>query len=86
MVKHKGRWLPKAFAEQWDAKKEGFFLVELGENEFRWRLPLSSLLPLTICPTCGEELSGAYKFCPWDGTKLSETTVVGGAAETEPVS
>lgn len=55
-----------------DAKKEGSFSVELGEREFRWRLPLGSLLPPKICPTCGEKLSGAYKFCPWDGTKLPE--------------
>lgn len=51
-----------------DAKKEGAFSVELGKGKFRWRLPLGSLLPLKMCPTCGEKLSGAYKFCPWDGT------------------
>lgn len=55
-----------------DSKKEGSFSVEMGEREFRWRLPLGSLLPPKICPTCGEKLSGAYKFCPWDGTKLPE--------------
>jgi hypothetical protein len=56
-----------------EAKKEGTFSVELNEREFSWRLPLSSLLPPKICPTCGEKLSGAYKFCPWDGSKLPET-------------
>jgi len=53
-----------------DAKGEGSLSVKLGEKEFRWRLPLGSLLPPKICPTCKEKLSGAYKFCPWDGTKL----------------
>lgn len=53
-----------------DAKSEGTFSVKLGEIEYKWRLPLSSLLPPKICPTCGEKLSGAYKFCPWDGTRL----------------
>ncbi|MDD4980638.1 MAG: hypothetical protein PHC54_05155 [Candidatus Omnitrophica bacterium] len=53
-----------------DAKKDGIFLVKLDEREFRWKLPLGSLLPSKICPTCGEKISGAYKFCPWDGTKL----------------
>lgn len=53
-----------------NAKKEGVFYIELGKREFRWRLPLGSLLPPKTCPTCGEKLSGAYKFCPWDGTKL----------------
>jgi hypothetical protein len=52
------------------AKNEGAFSVKLGERQFRWRLPLGSLLPAKICPTCNEKLSGAYKFCPWDGTKL----------------
>jgi hypothetical protein len=55
-----------------DAKREGAFSVKLGEREFRWRLPLGSVLPAKICPTCRKELSGAYKFCPWDGTKLPE--------------
>jgi len=55
-----------------EAKKEGTFSVELGEREFIWRLPMGSLLPPKICPTCGEKLSGAYKFCPWDGSKLPD--------------
>ncbi len=53
-----------------DAKKEGAFSVKLGEREFRWKLPLGSLLPPKICPTCHEKVSGSYKFCPWDGTRL----------------
>lgn len=53
-----------------EAKKEGIFLVKLGEREFRWKLPLGSLLPPKICPTCKEKVSGSYKYCPWDGTKL----------------
>lgn len=53
-----------------EAKKEGVFSVKLGEREFRWKLPLSSLLPPKICPTCQEKVSGSYKYCPWDGTKL----------------
>ncbi len=56
-----------------DPKKDGSFSVELGKKEFRWRLPLGSLVPPKICPTCGEKLNGAYKFCPWDGAKLPET-------------
>jgi len=53
-----------------DTKKEGAFSVKLGQREFRWKLPLGSLLPPKICPTCKEKISGAYRFCPWDGTKL----------------
>ncbi len=55
-----------------DAKKEGVFVVMVGQEEFRWRLPLGALLPPKACPQCGEVLSGAYQFCPWDGTRLKE--------------
>ena len=54
-----------------NATKEGSFSVELGEGRvFNWELPLSSLLALKTCPACGRKLNGAYKYCPWDGTKL----------------
>lgn len=54
-----------------NATKEGSFSVELGEGRaFSWELPLSSLLSLKTCPACGKKLNGAYKYCPWDGTKL----------------
>jgi hypothetical protein len=56
-----------------DPKGEDSFTVALGEREFKWRLPLGSLLPKKICPTCGDELNGAYSYCPWDGTKLPQT-------------
>ena len=61
----------KAGADIANAKQEGAFSVQLdGGREFKWSLPLSSLIPLKTCPTCNQKLSGAYKFCPWDGTKL----------------
>ena len=55
-----------------DAGSEGTFSVELGQRKFKWRLPLGSLLLPKICPVCKEKLNGAYKFCPWDGTRLPE--------------
>jgi hypothetical protein len=57
-----------------DERKEGVFYVEVGKKEFRWRLPLSSVLIPKTCPTCKEIVSGAYKYCPYDGTKLPEIT------------
>lgn len=54
-----------------DPTKEGSCEVEVGTRQFKWRLPLGSVLPRQKCPTCGEMLSGAYKFCPYDGTKLA---------------
>src|SRR6266567_5049864 len=56
-----------------DATKDGVFYAEVGDKEFRWRLPLGSLLAPKICPVCKEKLSGAYKYCPWDATKLPDT-------------
>ena len=55
------------------AKKEGVFWVELGEREFKWRLPLGSLFPPKICPKCKEKCSGAWQFCPWCGTELPKS-------------
>ena len=55
-----------------DESKEGEFYLEVGKKEFRWRLPLGSILPHKTCPVCKEILSGAYKYCPYDGTKLPE--------------
>ena len=52
------------------ATKEGHFSVNFGGREFKWRLPLGSLLPLKTCPIDGEKLNGAWKFCPWHGKKL----------------
>ena len=48
-----------------DPREQGVFAVQLGENTFRWRLPLGSLLPPKICPTitCKEKCSGAWNFC-----------------------
>lgn len=53
-----------------DAKKEGAFSLRLAGKEFKWRLPLGSLLPPKTCPVDGEKLNGAWKFCPWHGSKL----------------
>lgn len=53
-----------------NAKTESNFSVLLNKTEFKWRLPLSSLLHPKICPVDGEKLSGAWKFCPWHGVEL----------------
>lgn len=53
-----------------EATKEGAFTIRLGENSFTWKLPLGSLLPSKVCPVDGEELNGAWKYCPWHGEML----------------
>jgi len=54
-----------------DPTKKGSFSVQLADEEFRWRLPLDSILPVKQCPACKEECRGSWSFCPWCGTKLS---------------
>lgn len=56
-----------------DVKKQGAFSVKFDEREFRWRLPLGSLLPPKICTRCKEKCSGAWNFCPWCGTELPKS-------------
>jgi len=55
-----------------EATQDGKFSVLLGEGEFKWRTPLDALVSPKTCPKCKENMSGAFKFCPWDGTKLPE--------------
>lgn len=59
------RWL--------DPLKPGSFTVTLNAEEFRWRLPLGSLLPDKKCPKCSETFPGNYAFCPFDATPLTES-------------
>jgi hypothetical protein len=53
-----------------NAHSKGSFSVKLNDQTFKWRLPLGSVVPPKVCPKCGEELNGAYDYCPYDGTKL----------------
>jgi hypothetical protein len=55
-----------------DPNGEGRVTLAENEHSFSWRLPLASLLPEKVCPKCGEHLPGNYKYCPYDGTKLSD--------------
>jgi hypothetical protein len=55
-----------------DPTMNGFFSIELGNDTYTWKLPLASLLTPKTCPKCGEELSGAWAYCPWDGATLPE--------------
>lgn len=53
-----------------EAKKEGGFTLKMGRSNFQWKLPLGSILPPKVCPIDGEELNGAWKYCPWHGETL----------------
>ncbi len=52
------------------AKEEGTFSIKLNGEEFKYRLPLGSVLAKKTCPLYNEQLNGAWKYCPWHGTKL----------------
>jgi hypothetical protein len=55
-----------------DPGKPGSLIVKVNVEEFRWRLPLGSLLPRRVCPKCSETFPGNYEFCPFDATPLKE--------------
>ncbi|MGE3109992.1 MAG: hypothetical protein AB7G11_06585 [Phycisphaerales bacterium] len=53
-----------------DPRSDGMLQVKVNERAVKFRLPLGSLMPEKVCPTCAESLNGAWKFCPWDGAAL----------------
>ena len=53
-----------------DPRGKGQFKVTVADQEFRWRLPLDSILPSQTCAKCKEECKGSWTYCPWCGTKL----------------
>ena len=50
--------------------RNDIFLIKLGDNEFKWKLPLSSLFPPIICEKCKQKCLSTWNYCPWCGTKL----------------
>ncbi|WP_420573161.1 hypothetical protein [Kordia sp.] len=44
------------------------------DEEFKFKLPLSSMVEKKICPTDNELLNGNWEFCPWHGKKLKIQT------------
>jgi len=66
-----------------EVKQRGRFSVVLGAEQLQWRLPLGSVLPKHHCPKCRERLSGAFSFCPWDGSSLGATAGVMNSAVPE---
>jgi hypothetical protein len=54
-----------------DPTSKGALVLKFDGQEYRWKLPLGSLLPAKYCPTCKEHCSGAWDFCPWCGNRLT---------------
>lgn len=53
-----------------DPYGSGTFTVKFDERDFKYRLPLGSLIPEKKCPVDGEMLNGAWQYCPWHGKVL----------------
>lgn len=50
--------------------QEGHFVVKHSNKEFKWVLPLPSLLQKKFCPIDNQEMKGNWNFCPFHGEKL----------------
>jgi hypothetical protein len=53
-----------------DPLSEGLLTVVVAGEEFRFRLPLGSLLPAKYDPATHDEFPGNYLYSPFNGTKL----------------
>jgi hypothetical protein len=54
-----------------DPLKKGQLITKFGPKEFKWRLPLGSLLPPKYDAATGEQFPGNFDFSPYTGAKLS---------------
>jgi hypothetical protein len=54
------------------ATKEGAFNIVIDEKQdFKWTLPIPTLMPPKFCPVDKEKMKGHWKFCPIHGNKLN---------------
>jgi hypothetical protein len=53
-----------------DATGEGMLNIVVAEKEFKYRLPLGSVLPPKYDPKTGEKFPGNYTYNPFTGSKL----------------
>ncbi len=54
-----------------DPLGKSMFSITVGDQEFKWRLPLGSLLPPKFDTTTGEQFPGNFEFSPYTGAKLT---------------
>jgi hypothetical protein len=52
-------------------KESGGFIVKHSNCEFKWTLPMLSLLPPKYCPIDNEKMKGNWLYCPIHGVKLN---------------
>lgn len=74
MGEHMGFYFFKATdkkgAPYLDPRADQRFEVHVGDERFAFQLPLESLYAKVNCPKCGRLESGAWTYCPYDGTPL----------------
>jgi hypothetical protein len=49
---------------------KGELYVKINDADFKYRIPLQSMVEKKICPKDGEHLNGNWDYCPWHGSKL----------------
>ena len=52
--------------------QKGQLILNVNDQEFLYRLPLSSMIAKKICPKDDELFNGNWEYCPWHGKKLIE--------------
>jgi hypothetical protein len=53
-----------------DPRADGKLVVKIAETEYKFRLPLGSLMPPRVDNATGEEFPGTYHFNPYTGAPL----------------
>jgi len=49
-------------------------LIDGKDKTFEWKLPLTTLSPPKYCPVGKERVQANWKYCPWHGVKLDESS------------
>jgi len=69
-----------------DAKSEGSFAVVVAGEEFKFRLPLGSLMPPKFDADTHERFPGNYLYSPFTGSKLVTAPAAADVASSAPDS
>ncbi len=67
-----------------DPKGKNSFVINMEKTEYKWRLPLGSLLPPKYDSRSGEKFPGNYIFNPFTGNKLVLKTLDNSSDKKQP--
>ncbi len=54
----------------YNEKEKGELIINFFNKEYKWILPMISLLPPKYCPIDNDKMKGNWKYCPFHGIKL----------------